>query len=340
MNNKIFYAMNLINDEFVLETIPEFCKQRLKVRKYAGKMKYIAAIVAAMLILIITASPTLAKNLPFIGNVFTYIQERMDFAGKYSNYADEIGENAYSNGISVTISEAYCDGINLFISYQIQTEKPFSDYTKKEFLRTQLDYSASVLLNDYPDLKLDDFGVVGLEGEFIDEYTFVGAETYSLGGQEFPESFKLDISIYSWNLILEDMSEKRISGKWKFNIPISINFSDIQTLEINETSDGHTIDKVVISPIMITIYSSYPDIYSGTVNYEVTAFSNLSDRNIVMQGVYDKTEGITRVPRNSVGDTLDIYAIDYSKLDGAGLEKYSQENIAGHAIVHTKIELQ
>lgn len=340
MKNKIFYAMNFIDDEFVLETIPEFYKRNVKAKKYVGKVKYIAAIAATMLILIIMTNPALAKNLPFIENVFAYIQEKLDFVGRYSDYADEIGESAYSNGISATISEVYCDGINLFISYKIQSEKPFADYTKKEIFQTQLNYSSCVLLNDYPDLKLDDFGVAGLEGQFIDEYTFAGVETYSLDGQEFPESFTLNISIFSWNLILEDMAEKRINGKWKFSIPVSINSSDIQTFEINKTSNGHTINKVVVSPIMITIYSSYPDIYSGTVHYEVVAFSNLSDRNIVMQGVYDKTEGVTRIPRNYAGDILDIYAIDNSKLDAVGLKEYSQKNIEKHAIVHTQIKLQ
>ena len=60
---------------------------------------------------------------------------------------------------------------------------------------------------------------------------------------------------------------------------------------------GHTIDSVLVSPVMATIYTSYPDIYGDTVDYSVVVLGDKSDENIGRIAIYGKTDGITKVPR-------------------------------------------
>ncbi len=341
MKNALLYALNEVDDVYVLQTIPQKINQN-KVN-LVKRYRYIATAVAAMLFvctLINVVNPVFARTLPLVGGAFAFVQDNLDFAGLYTNYANQIGEKASSNGIDVCISEVYCDGINLFVSYEIKSEKPFSEYTNAKILQTQLDYSAKAQLQSHPDLQLDDFGVSGLEGNFIDDYTFAGVETYSLNGKSFPESDTFNISIRSLEVIQENGIGIEIKGRWKFSIPINVNTKDIKTVQVKEISEGHSIDKVIVSPIMLTVYTSYPDIYRGTVNYEVVAFSDISEDDVTIQGQYGATSGVTRIPRNRVGNVLDIYVLDSSVLKKTGIKKYTRENIEPYAIVHKQIELQ
>ena len=345
MKSDFFQAMNDLEDKYVLDALPKKMEKN-KYTFYFGLPKKITCAVAAFsmfLILMITIgamNPVFAKKLPFIGSVFHYIQNEMDFAGLYDNYADEIGEQAENNKISVCISEIYCDGNNLFLSYRIESEIPFKDYVDKEYVQSQMDYTNIITIKDFPELRLNDYGIRGLEGKFLDDYTFAGAETYSLGEMEFPDSFTLDISINSWILMLMDGSEYSILGNWKFSIPVTVNKKDINTISVGMSNQGHSIDKVVVSPVMITIFTSYPDVYGDSVNYEVLVFSDLSDQDITFAGVYDSTEGISKIPRSWVGNVLDIYVLDHSSHSALGAEGHLYENIKKYAIVHTQIDLQ
>ena len=69
------------------------------------------------------ANPVLAKNIPVIGNVFAKMQENRAkdlYAGKdktaYGMIEDNsvnvqnLGAEAEDNGVTVTVSDAYCDG--------------------------------------------------------------------------------------------------------------------------------------------------------------------------------------------------------------------------------------
>lgn len=159
-------------------------------------------------------------------------------------------------------------------------------------------------------------------------------------GKSFPESDTFNISIRSLEVIQENGIGIEIKGRWKFSIPINVNTKDIKTVQVKEISEGHSIDKVIVSPIMLTVYTSYPDIYRGTVNYEVVAFSDISEDDVTIQGQYGATSGVTRIPRNRVGNVLDIYVLDSSVLKKTGIKKYTRENIEPYAIVHKQIELQ
>lgn len=75
--------------------------------------------------------PAAAAKLPIVGRVFRYIQEKLEFGGNYEGYADEIGAVYSNNGISVTISEAYCDGTVLVLSYKVESKMAFRSYPEE-----------------------------------------------------------------------------------------------------------------------------------------------------------------------------------------------------------------
>lgn len=344
MESNIAKLLTEVDDIYVTETIPQkICDEVYQRRNLHAFSKIAVASLAIILSLLIgMANPVWAQNLPFIGKIFEFIQEKIDFSGIYSYYATEIGEATISNGVKITLSECYCDGLNLYIAYEIVSDKPFEEYTEKDYMKKQIDYSANLYISfEGKKIALDDTGVSGLEGEFVNKNTFIGVETLSLNGKAFPEKFDLNILINNIQLLLPyPDNEFEIHGTWEFEIPMESNTEDCQVLDVELEVEKHSIDRVVISPIMITVYSSYPDIYSGTVDYDLVAFSDIWEGNAAIQGIYDATSGITRIPRYRVKSQLELYVIDSSTIDAIGIERYSRKEISEHAILYTKIDLQ
>lgn len=336
MKVDFFEAMNEIDDKYVLEAAR--CIEQRKKDKYFRAISVAATIV--FVIVLNMVNPVFARSIPLIGNVFEYLQEKIDFKGKYSNYSSDVDLMVKDNGITVTISDTYCDGENLFVAYQIESELPFSDYTDNNFSKTQLDFDGVMYVElNGNSLEIDDFGVAGLEGEFVDDNTFVGVDTVRLLDGQFPAQFNYEMQVYRWKLILENGSECPMNGYWKLSIPIEINKENVEIIEVNVSEREHTIDRVMISPIMVTVYTSYPEIYNDSVNYEVVVFSNKSDENISFQAHYKETDGKTWIPRERVGDELDIYVVDSSTFTLKGKEAYTKDEIKKHAIVSAHITL-
>lgn len=339
MKYDIFHVLNEVDDKYIIEA-GQCIESKNKNLMYRWRYALGTAAAIVFVIVLNITNPVFARNIPFIGNVFEYLQTKLDFSGAYDKYSTDVEMTAKSNGITVIIKETYCDGENLFVSYQIESDKAFSDYTDENYLQTQLDFDGAIYVTDEGEnLKIDDFGVAGLEGEFVDEYTFIGVDTIRLEEGEFPDEFTYGIQTYRWNLILNNGSEKAIKGYWDLSVTVTANREDVETIAVNATEQQHNIDKVVVSPIMVTIYTSYPEIYNDSVNYEVVVFSDKSEENINFQACYGNTEGKTWIPRNMVGDILDIYVVDYSTFTLKGAAAYAKEEIEKHAIVSTHINL-
>lgn len=274
----------------------------------------------------------------FLGSAFAFVQDNLDFAGIYSNYAFEIGDTAVDNGITVTLSEIYCDGISLYAGFVVESEKAFSEISPDNYKNGQLYYEGAAYISGESErMKLSDFGITGLEGQFYDEYTFVGIETFSLNGLAFPSEFEFEMKIDSIGLASDGMNVKTTNGKWIFSTLAKTNTDDVVIYEINEEVNGYTIDRIVVTPVMITVYTSYPDLYTGTTRYQVKVFSDLSlNEDISVQGRYDATTGITQIPRNRVDNVLYIYVFDRDQLCKTGKEMGTREEIEEHAIVWTE----
>ena len=329
--HKFLNAVGNISDEYLLEA--------LSYRERKKTVKYFSKVAAAIFAVIITAGflinvfmPVYARNLPFVGNAFAFIQDRLHTGGAYSNYAFEIGDKVTDNGITITMSEAYSDGVNLYVSFVVESETAFDTWTTDEYIKNQLNYDGTMYIESTEGRKsLDDFGLTGLEGKFTDAFTFVGVKSFTLKGDVFPDKFMLDMEIKSVSLITGKADTEYVKGDWHFASSINVNSGDVVTYEINKEAKGHTIDKVVVTPIYVTIYTSYPDIYGDTTSYEVRAYTDgYADEDISSQGEYGRTSGITQIPRIRVNNDLHIYVVDSPTLgeDGlsCGTQKVSEEN--------------
>ena len=347
MNAKTFSeAMGEIDSKYIERALnyqPKERRAKKNTKKFTIRIMAACATFVFMCFAAINIwAPVYARTIPFLGSAFAYVQDKLDFAGLYSNYAFEIGDTAVDNGITVTLSEIYCDGTNLYAGFVVESERAFSEISPDDYSNGQLYYEGSAYISGGSErTRLNDFGVTGLEGQFYDEYTFVGTETYSLNGSDFPGEFTFEMKINSIGRIWSDgTNNQTVSGKWKFWAAAKSNTDDVVTYEINEEVDGYMIDKIVVTPVMITVYTSYPDLYSGTTRYQVKVFSDISpDKDIQVQGRYGATAGIGQIPRNRVDHVLYIYVLDREQLCKTGAEMGAREEIEEHAIVWTEISI-
>ena len=344
MNINAAKLLSEIDDRYILESFPQY-SDTVKDKKRRWKLFFCTAATFVILIVplaVCVADPVFARNLPLAGRIFAYIQEALDVSGEYSSYATETGEKVYSNGIAVTMSECYCDGLNLYIAYEIVSDLPFDAYTDRSYSDNQLDYTmnAQICYEDQVFLP-DSSGISGLEGEFVDQYTFAGVETLSLDGKEFPGSFDLKVSIMEIQLLTSPPElEIPISGYWEFCVPVETNTKDRKIVYPDAEAEGHIIDQVVISPVMITVYSSCPDIYGDTLDYGVYAFSDLREGDVGIQGCYGATGGVTRIPRKWVGSRLELFVADHSELDLVKARQDLKKEVQEHAVLNVTIDMQ
>ena len=344
MNTKKFSeAMGEIDSKYIDRAINYQPIKRVKKNNMKKLTIRIMAVCASFVLVFFAViniwMPVQARTIPFLGSAFAVVQDKLDFAGLYSNYAFEIGDTAVDNGITVTLSEIYCDGTNLYVGFAVESEKSFSEISPDDYGIGQLYYEGTAYISGEDGrMKLSEYGVAALEGQFYDEYTFVGIETFSLDDSNFPSEFAFEMKINSIGIKSDGMNVKTTNGKWKFSALAKSNTDDVVTYEINKEMNGHTIDRVVVTPVMITVYTSYPDLYSGTTRYMVNVFSDLSpDENITKQGRYGATVGIDQIPRNRVDNVLYIYVIDRDQLCKTGKEMGAREEIEEHAIVWAEI---
>lgn len=220
-------------------------------KKKQNKRK-LATIMAASISLIVIfgiSNPSFAEDIPIIGNVFKLIEDKVQSPAKYSKYATSINETVYSNGTSITLSEVVSDGNYLYVTYVIESETPFKYIPDEdeEFLIQEL-YMESKASFEFTD---EEVVINSNEGKFIDEYTFVGMQTYDLHlyKDDLPDSFKFKTEITSlenYDVIkidedytVNDNEESYImNGSWEFEVPVKVT-RDITTItELNDFGDS------------------------------------------------------------------------------------------------------
>lgn len=344
-----------IYDEMAQIRIPECLNEMTdhalrRAYKIKRRRKYIRNGILSCMLCFLTGAcvlnssyPVVARNLPFVGSAFAYIQDNLDFSGNFNSLATMVGESAHSDHLTVTMSEIYCDGSNLFISYLVESDKKFSEMAKDGYASHQIAYQADSFVDSGEgSCKLTELGAAGLEGRFLDDRTFAGSEYYVLDEREFPEEFNFRTHISEIELIAANVKDSSciIKGDWNFSVPVRVNQSELSWIEVGKEVKEHSIDSVSVSPIMATIYTSYPDIYGDTVRYDVAVIGDRSDEEIGRIAVYGKTEGITKVPREDFDDTLSIYVVDRSIMENIGKKVPEREEFEKYAIVKAEVCLQ
>ena len=257
-------------------------------------------------------TPTSA-NIPIIGGVFEKIQDEIGFSGNYSSYATSVNETVYDNGIGVTLSEIYCDGESLYVSYKVESEEKFQ-YTKYEYdserdyditeeeaekiVGNQLLYSGDGKVN-FSSKTLNNHGVAGFEGKFIDDYTFVGVEKYDLEDMniDIPDEFEYEITIKNLRCVpwRGDEKDQVLNGKWSFKIPVKVDRESSKIITVNEINDeGYGVKDITVTPFEIKIVTEHKS-DKKILDYYVEAYDENGNRLDMDNQRWNEDNSITTI---------------------------------------------
>ena len=236
-------------------------------------MKYAAA--AAVVMIAGTGfcctNPALAAKIPFIGKIFTEVQQTVTFSGTFDDKAEvlpvegssgaEIQNPVYmaeSDGITITASEVYCDGLSVFLTAEVNMEQGGLDHIAGNLLylegRWKLagDPEEKMLVND------------NLEGKVIDDQTFVGMLKLDLDETDLQDGVcDLQLSMVGYDDLnepdVEDISAShKYHAEWNLSVPFTVDTEAAKTIEINKESNGYCLRKVFVSPYQVIAYTDVP----------------------------------------------------------------------------------
>ena len=202
-------------------------------------------------------SSAVASRLPLVGNLFSALHGQTDLQGM-EEQAEDMGLTAVSNGIQVTLEQAYCDGELLFLAYRVESQEAWSR-EEAGASPAQLLYQGYARANG--EQELVEWGTAGLEGRYLDAHTFLGAEYYLLQDMDLGETFDLKIGIGSWNPDPEGKWGTERVGYWTFETEICQETEGIQDYDvrIRGKQEGYAIEKISVSPVLISFYLSIPE---------------------------------------------------------------------------------
>ena len=164
-----------------------------KTAKHIYKAVGSVAAAAALFSAVCITNPTWASNIPLLGNVFEELGSSLGFSGDYSSYAKPLQEEAENetpqgkgqttengaaafsktvDGVTVTLSEVYCNETAMYLSLLIESEEPIPD--------TMIDQDGDPVIRLVDsDMNLSynpDFTLLNayLDGKIVDENTYAG----------------------------------------------------------------------------------------------------------------------------------------------------------------------
>lgn len=276
----------------------KFEQKRQRRRRWAAASGVTAAAFAVVVVFFGT-HPALASKLPFIGHLFEQVEEDVSYSGKYSERAEalisvedaermeqgEISDSSYvqtSNGVTVTISEVYCNQYALYLAMQIYSEEGFpEDFNGRNMENKNYGYD-TVGYYAESDYGNNLFGVSAepIEGYFEDEHTFIGIyrddvhKVMDETTNEFvsaPESFTYKLTFYDFwgdsegggefktvepdgtEFSYFDEERKHYQGEWHFEMDIQQDDSQTQIIDVEQVGDaGVGIKEVVKTPYEVT----------------------------------------------------------------------------------------
>lgn len=264
-------------DESIDKGILRIIKEQKNRRK-----KAIGGIVA-MLAIIVTigiSTPTFAKNIPILNEIFNFLEKNKNELpempkNNLSQHVDTLGLTSEDNGIKITMQEVVYDSENVYISYKVESEELFPYKTKSylvnnnginEYETKNIDWMWLEQTANIDNSTKELISSNHLNGMIINDNTFIGIVKYevpTLDDGSKPESFNASINIDyicfprekddKDNLIYYEENKFKVDGNWSFNIPITIDKSLEEVIEVNEVKEGFKLEKIIKNPFYIKV---------------------------------------------------------------------------------------
>ena len=258
-------------------------RRKDKMNKFGKIGKCVAAAVAATVIGIGGLgyfNPVLAAKIPLIGKIFEEVEDDATYSGNYSDKKtiltneDSVGNLDTSDytvsdkGISLTASEAYCDGYSIFLTVNIESEDADFTHIPEHYTgMNAADNRTSAGFYIRGTWSVDGSSPEWLEntfdGKVIDSHTFAGMLKINLA-EKYTGSGELNLNVdglgYDDDRMLdgEEISASHwTDGSWNIVIPFEINAADVKTIEVGDKKGNITLEDVVVSPYQVIVHAGW-----------------------------------------------------------------------------------
>lgn len=311
-------------------------KQR-RTKLWAIKGSVVAA--ACMLgILVCVNGPSIAAELPFIGHIFERMQESFGYKGDYSEVGEPLEDQTVGyeldnaedveemeniseytqtvNGVTVTLSEVYCNAQALYITMQMKSDEPLPE-TYNFYCST---------LEQYSFIPTESSCLVDIEGKRIDNYTYAGVMRFDLNSRN------IDDSAYLTELEKLEQEGKIDENSMDADTPLEY----LEEVEIPET---FTLD-LCIKGISGDLMNAEPIDYGKTAE-ELQAMSEEEWEQYMNQYIAEHPDMFDHLSVTYEGDwnfSLDV-KIDTSSTQVVELNDYNELGIGFEKVVKDRFEI-
>lgn len=259
-------------------------RRKDKMNKFGKIGKGVAAAAAAAVIGIGGLgyfNPVLAAKIPLIGKIFEKVGEDATYSGDYTDKKTVLtNEDAAGNpdtadytvsdkGITLTASEAYCDGYSIFLTVNIESEDADFTHIPEHYTgMNAADHRTAAGFYIGGTWSVDGSSPEWLEntfeGEVIDSHTFAGMLKINLA-EKHAGSGELDLTInglgYDDDRMLdgeEIAASHWTDGSWNIAVPFAVNEADVKTIEVGEKKGNITLEEVMVSPYQVVVHATTP----------------------------------------------------------------------------------
>lgn len=229
-------------DNIIRDAIEEGYKGKGESKMKNNWKKKVASAAATMVIgttALGMAFPAYAKDIPVIGNIFSYLSENkkgnyMD----YKEYSKSLDMTQEDKGIKITLNDAIYDGRTVMTTYTIESEKDLGDKISAK-----------------GDLSIEGYkgGMTGSSGVYkVKENTYVGFTRMSI--DEAKEDLNVKLKFEGVN----NHNDLDINGDWSFKFNLKKSDADIMMVNKSTTKEGVNlnIEKITFTPMSTILYYS------------------------------------------------------------------------------------
>lgn len=326
------------------------CGRREKTveKRRRGKMQltWILSTAAAitLFLAICVANPAVVRSIPILGNLFEELGSSQAYQGDYEEYAEPLKEpeeaettekqeqkkkeeglyTKKSDGVTVTLSEVYCNEAALYLSLLIESEEEFPPVREQDG-KPVID----ILRSDISFSYREDFQLQGnyLDGKFLNNKTYAGILRMNLedtkwNGEEtdasiqIPENFTMNLNIHEITGHLPENFEGEIPekaaccerdwkfrGEWDFTVEVTKDNTKTVTKELSLTDEnGAGVLSVTKTPFEISL-----DINDPEARYAAVVLD--AEGNPLSPGGFSGTEGEYAIGEHDVS-TIYVYVCD------------------------------
>lgn len=290
------------------------------------------------------ANPAVVRSIPILGNLFEELGSSQAYQGDYEEYAEPLKEpeeaettekqeqkkkeeglyTKTSDGVTVTLSEVYCNEAALYLSLLIESEEEFPPVREQDG-KPVID----ILRSDISFSYREDFQLQGnyLDGRFLNNKTYAGILRLNLedtkwNGEEtdasiqIPENFTMNLNIHEITGHLPEnfkgeIPEKaaccerdwKFRGEWDFAVEVTKDNTKTVTKELSLTDEnGAGVLSVTKTPFELSL-----DINDPEARYAAVVLD--AEGNPLSPGGFAGTEGEYAIGEHDVS-TIYVYVCD------------------------------